>query len=176
MAGRSDERKLFKYPGGFLKSDIFHFDENDEDEHIFAEVWGYVIHDPRIRQYKKKKTEFAIRYMRGLFIIVEIWGDTPAAEMVASFKAKDYVCCRGIITRHKYISKDGTPKETRILNATQAEKMDHILFLKRLYNSPGIRKILDADETDVFESLADYTVEQDITEKPADGNDDNLFA
>ena len=157
MADRSSNR-LFKYPGGFIKSDIFHYGEDDLDDHIFAIVWGEVIHNPKIRVFKngKKKTEFAIRYMRGGFIVVFIWGDTPAADAAASLKATDMVCVKGIVTRHKYENKHGEKRETRYLLPFSVEPYDFTLFLQKLFHSPAIHKILEEEETDVMESANDY--------------------
>ena len=159
------EKKLFKYEGGFIKSDVFHYDEDDKDEHLFVEVWGHIVRTPKVRQYNLKKTEFAIRYMRGGFIIAIIWGDTPAAEVAATLKQADMVCVRGIITRHQYVNKAGEHKETRFLNAFSVEPVGYTLFLGRLFRSPTIRKILEEDETDAFESLNDYVPEPEESEE-----------
>ena len=173
MAKKSPHRpkKLFKYLGGFLKSDVFFYDEDDKDEKIFVEVWGHVIHNPSIRMFNMKKTEFAIRYMRGGYIIVNIWGDTPAAQVAATLKPLDMVCVKGIITRHQYTNKYGEEKETRILAAFSVEPYDYTVFMSRLFRSPSIRKLLEQDEEDMFESLKDYQPQ----EESAEGTDDLPF-
>lgn len=175
MADRSSN-KIFKYPGGFIKSDIFHYGEDDPDDHIFAIAWGEVIHDPKIRIFKtgKKKTEFAIRYMRGGYVVVNIWGDTPAADAAASLRATDMVCCKGIITRHQYINSRDEVKETRFMSAFSVEPYDFTLFLQKLFHSPTINKILDEEEGDVMESAGDYGINEDSNEDSSD-EVDGLF-
>lgn len=159
------ENKVFKYAGGFLKSEVFHYGEDDPDEHIFAEVWGHVIHNPIIRTYNMQKIEFAIRYMRGGYILVNIWGDTPAAQIASTLKAQDMVVCRGIITKHRYTSKLGE-RESRILSAFSVEKPEeHTLFIQKLYNSPAVHRLLDSDEGDVMESAKDYLPEEEEQEQ-----------
>lgn len=170
MAKKSPHRpnKLFKYLGGFLKSDVFYYDEDDTEEKIFVSVWGHVIHNPAIHVYNMKKTEFAIRYMRGGYIIVNIWGDTPAAEVAATLKPLDMVCVRGIVTRHKYTNKYGENKEIRTLSAFSVEPYDYTVFMSKLYRSPSIRKMLEQDETDAFESLKDYMPQEEETTETDD--------
>lgn len=172
MADRSSNR-LFKYPGGFLKSEVWYYGEDDKDEHIFAVVWGEVIRTPKIRVFKngKKKTDFAIRYMRGGYIIVVIWGDTPAADAAASLQATDMVCVKGIITRHQYENKRGEKRETRFLFPFSVEPYDYTLFVQRLFNSPAIHKILDEDESDAMESVNDFMFDNDDSEE----NQEDLF-
>ena len=177
MADRTS-KKIFKYPGGFIRGKPYKYHETDPDDHVNVIVWGEIIYDPRIFIYKngKKKTEFAIRYQRGGYIIVNIWGDTPAADEAAMMKARDRVIVFGTITRHDYRTKMGEKKETRFLNPHFIIPCDKLLDLMnvmiRVDNSPSIAKILDDDETDVFESAQDYYPQEN------DGNtaDDDLFA
>ena len=159
MADRSSNR-LFKYPGGFLKSDVFYYGEDDKDEHIFAVVWGEVIRNPKIQIFKngKKRTDFAIRYLKGGYIIVMIYGDTPAADAAASLHATDMVCVKGIITRHRYENKQGEKRETRFLVPFSVEPYDYTLFVQRLYNSPTINRLLEQDESDAMESAKDFGI------------------
>lgn len=170
MADRSSN-KIFKYPGGFIKSDVFHYGGEDKDDHIFAIVWGEVIHDPKIRVFKTgtKKTEFAIRYMRGGYIVVNIWGDTPAADAAASLQATDMVCVRGIITKKVYTNSRGETRDATALVPFAVEPYDYTLFIQRLYNSPSIRKILEEDEADVMESAGDYKVTEENTDDSFNG-------
>ena len=178
MADRSS-RKVFKYPGGFLKSEPFRYDDDERDEHIYALVWGAVIHNPKIHHYKTKtgkKTEFAIRFRRNGHIIINIFGDTPAADEAAMLKEKERVVAFGTITRHPYVNRDGEEKETRIMYPFFIipcdRLLEYLLMLARINLSPTIGKILDSDEEDVFESAGDYYAEPEKEESKGEGFED----
>lgn len=178
MADRSS-KKIFKYPGGFIKSETFKYNDKDPDEHIYAVVWGSAIYDPRIYQYKSgmKKTEFAVRYRRSGYIIVTIWGDTPAADEAALVRAKERVLVAGIITKHEKALNDGSVKETRFFHPQCVIPLDRLLEVMlsgvRMGESQAIKELLDKDEEDSFESAGDFEVVDENDDRSV--NFDNLF-
>lgn len=171
--------KIFKYLGFFLKSDVFRRNDKDKDDHIFVIAGGELIRHPtrRIFQNGNKKTDFAIRYMNGGHIIVNIWGDTKVAMEAENLKAFDRAIVAGTVTRHKYVNKRGEERETRFLHPFVVipidELLDTIRFVRRLINSPAINKILDNDEADVMESAKDFgIIETDEEDNPMKGYED----
>ena len=178
MADRSS-KKIFPYPGGFIKSETFRYNDKDPDDHIYAIVWGSAIYDPRIYQYKSgmKKTEFAIRYKRSGYIVVTIWGDCPAADEAALVRAKERVLVAGIITKHEKTLNDGSVKETRFFHPQCVIPLDRLLELMmsgvRMQQSPSIKELLDKDAEDIFESEGDF----DVVNEDGDDSDgfNNLF-
>lgn len=137
-------------------------------------LWGYVIDEPKITAVKKKKAEFTVKFGASQNVTenhkegtgyrnCEAWGDTDITTVMEAVTKHETVVCFGEWRVVKYdegnLSKKGKQKKDyHVFTCHAVISTSKLAFLVELYNSPTIRKILEADrndEPDPFESAAD---------------------
>lgn len=172
------DKKIFKYPGFFLKGETFRLKDSDKEDHTYAIVGGEIIRRVSIRTFKNgsQQVDFAVRYAAGGYVVCQTWGDSPIVEEAKLLEqfARVFVC--GTIHHSKYKNKYGEDRERWIMAPFLILPLDKLVdmmhFASRMMNSPSLDKLLEKDEIDGMESAGDFGIgeENDIQD-----DDEDLF-
>ena len=173
------DKKIFKYPGFFLKGETFKLNENDKEDHTYAIVGGEIIRRVSIRTFKNgsQQVDFAVRYASGGYVVCQTWGESPIVEEAKLLEqfARVFVC--GTIHHAKYKNKHGEDRERWIMAPFLILPLDKVVeffhFSERMMNSPSIDKMLEKDEIDGMESAGDFGI---IEEENGSDDYDDLFS
>lgn len=148
---------MSKGTGGYFTGKEFWGESEDPNRvrRAYAIAWGKVVKQPSEKDMGSGMQRVCIRYRAKRYIMLDAWGDGPAAKVMRNLTDGDYVFCVGQFVRQLSNTKHGE-KWTFSIHADIIFTAEMMGFLYRLLDSRILGELLaPEDAPDEFECIGD---------------------